>query len=473
MYRTGKYRTSRLATFGFTLIEMAIVLGVAGLLFTGLWRLLATGNAQMRDQATASQQAQLAASINTYLQSSEGQSFMGALAPNTSGPLTLPPLATPAGNAGCAAALGSHGGLCAMLPPGTNVTTANPYGQTYSVQILKDNSATNVAPQTYSFMIMTSGGETISDTSGGRISAMIGNDGGFIYSTDVCTTGSTFANTACGSYGSWSSTWASYGFAAGPGVGHIASRTYYAPSQSLSDYWLARKLVPGDTTFTYNTMQTPMYLNGNAVYFGATAAATTGGGLMNMAAGTLNVQGGTIALGTSGKISGSGDMIVANGANPFVNLSSSTCTKATFNDSTCAAVLSITGDETVSNLLSAHGLYADTFIYQGSDIRLKTNVQNLSDPLNDIMKLKPVSFAYKAGGKESMGVIAQDLEKVYPQLVASGPAGLKAVSYEGLIAPLIGAVQELKKENDELRQELRAQRMYQEKMDGELTKLRH
>ncbi len=81
MYRIGKRRSSHLATLGFTLVEMAIVLGVAGLLFTGLWRLLATGNAQMRDQATASQHAQLAASINTYLQSAEGQTFMAQIRP--------------------------------------------------------------------------------------------------------------------------------------------------------------------------------------------------------------------------------------------------------------------------------------------------------------------------------------------------------------------------------------------------------
>ena len=71
------------------------------------------------------------------------------------------------------------------------------------------------------------------------------------------------------------------------------------------------------------------------------------------------------------------------------------------------------------------------------------------------MKLKPVSFTFKSNGKEGLGVIAQDLEKVYPQLVTKGE-GMKSVNYEGLIGPLIGAVQELKNENDDLRQQLGA-----------------
>ena len=42
-----------------------------------------------------------------------------------------------------------------------------------------------------------------------------------------------------------------------------------------------------------------------------------------------------------------------------------------------------------------------------------------------------------------MGVIAQEVEKVFPQLVATDERGIKRVEYEGLIAPLIEAVKEL------------------------------
>jgi hypothetical protein len=69
------------------------------------------------------------------------------------------------------------------------------------------------------------------------------------------------------------------------------------------------------------------------------------------------------------------------------------------------------------------------------------------------MRLDPVSFVYKRNGQKSLGVIAQDVEKVYPELVGERE-GFKAVNYNGLIAPLLGAVQELKKENDQLKHRL-------------------
>jgi len=49
---------------------------------------------------------------------------------------------------------------------------------------------------------------------------------------------------------------------------------------------------------------------------------------------------------------------------------------------------------------------------------------------------------------------------------------MKAVTYDGLIAPLVGSVQELKKDNDSLRALLKEQMAKQEKLERELEKLR-
>ena len=84
------------------------------------------------------------------------------------------------------------------------------------------------------------------------------------------------------------------------------------------------------------------------------------------------------------------------------------------------------------------------------------------------MRLKPVSFAFKSNGVPGLGVIAQDIEKVYPQLVSEKSDGMKAVNYEGLIAPLIGAVQELKQENDELKKQLQFQEERQQELERKL-----
>jgi hypothetical protein len=66
-----------------------------------------------------------------------------------------------------------------------------------------------------------------------------------------------------------------------------------------------------------------------------------------------------------------------------------------------------------------------------------------------IAKLRGVTWEWRedapADAKEQpgMGVIAQEVEKVFPELVTTDDQGRKKVEYEGLIAPLIEAVKEL------------------------------
>jgi hypothetical protein len=54
-------------------------------------------------------------------------------------------------------------------------------------------------------------------------------------------------------------------------------------------------------------------------------------------------------------------------------------------------------------------------------------------------------------GKKDVGVIAQEIEKVLPEVVHERDTGYKAVNYQKLTALLIEAVKELKEEIDELK----------------------
>jgi len=74
-----------------------------------------------------------------------------------------------------------------------------------------------------------------------------------------------------------------------------------------------------------------------------------------------------------------------------------------------------------------------------------------------MLRLKPVSFAMNDNpGRTEYGLIAQDVEGVFPALVstAADPSGTKSLNYIGLIAPTIKALQELKADNDNLRSEV-------------------
>jgi hypothetical protein len=90
-----------------------------------------------------------------------------------------------------------------------------------------------------------------------------------------------------------------------------------------------------------------------------------------------------------------------------------------------------------------------------SDARLKDNVigLNTSRELEKIMLLTPVAYRRKDLDKRSIGLLAQEVEKVYPQLVIKGSDYL-SLDYSKLVAPLIAAVQQLNKDLKELKSKL-------------------
>ena len=68
-----------------------------------------------------------------------------------------------------------------------------------------------------------------------------------------------------------------------------------------------------------------------------------------------------------------------------------------------------------------------------------------------VRSLRGVSFDWKENGKPSFGLIAQELEKLLPQLVNISEDGIKSVFYNGIIAFLIEAIKQLADEVQELK----------------------
>jgi prepilin-type N-terminal cleavage/methylation domain-containing protein len=80
-----------------------------------------------------------------------------------------------------------------------------------------------------------------------------------------------------------------------------------------------------------------------------------------------------------------------------------------------------------------------------SDIRLKKDIEPLSNSLDQVLKLRGVTYKWKhrvtADKAPQIGFIAQEVEKVYPQVVDTDKlSGLKSIAYEKLIAPVIEAI---------------------------------
>jgi len=85
-----------------------------------------------------------------------------------------------------------------------------------------------------------------------------------------------------------------------------------------------------------------------------------------------------------------------------------------------------------------------------SDAKYKENVEPVSSALNIVGDIQGVSFNWKETGSKSYGIIAQELQKILPELVHNTERGL-SVSYLPLIAILIEAVKEQQKQIDELK----------------------
>jgi hypothetical protein len=91
-----------------------------------------------------------------------------------------------------------------------------------------------------------------------------------------------------------------------------------------------------------------------------------------------------------------------------------------------------------------------------SDERLKENIKKIENPLEAVSKLNGVTYDWKANGKSSVGVIAQDVQKVFPELVKEvqpleGDEKRLTVNYDGLIGVLIESVKELQAEVETLK----------------------
>ncbi len=104
----------------------------------------------------------------------------------------------------------------------------------------------------------------------------------------------------------------------------------------------------------------------------------------------------------------------------------------------------------------AGNVRADAFLTP-SDVRYKENIHVLQDVLSKISQVNAVTYDYKKGmeginaSKKQIGLIAQDLEKVFPELVSTDKDGYKSVDYAKLSAVLLQAVNELAAEMKEMK----------------------
>lgn len=97
------------------------------------------------------------------------------------------------------------------------------------------------------------------------------------------------------------------------------------------------------------------------------------------------------------------------------------------------------------------GVVSATEFSATSDIRVKQDILTIDNALGKVSQLRGVSYKIKDSGLDNIGLIAQEVELVLPQVVRDNDQGFKSVTYGNIVGLLIEAIKELKQEIDELK----------------------
>lgn len=109
--------------------------------------------------------------------------------------------------------------------------------------------------------------------------------------------------------------------------------------------------------------------------------------------------------------------------------------------------LATNGTASFSGTVTSSGNFNST-----SDIRVKENIKPLENSLSKVNQLRAVEYDRTDIRCHQIGVIAQEIEKVYPDFVSTDSEGMKSVSYGQMVSVLIEAVKELSQEVDKLKE---------------------
>ncbi len=131
-----------------------------------------------------------------------------------------------------------------------------------------------------------------------------------------------------------------------------------------------------------------------------------------------------------------------------------TVSNSTASSSKTTGAVKVTGGVGIQGALNVGG---DVTAFASSDERYKDNLQAITNPIDKVKSLTGYTFTWndkheQFNGNDDIGVVAQEVEKVLPEIVDTRDNGYKAVKYEKMVALLIEAVKDQQKQIDELKE---------------------
>jgi hypothetical protein len=327
------------------------------------------------------------------------------------------------------------GDYVASLVAGTNITLTNNSGEGATPTIALTNNSITIAGQSTSL-----GGTITAATIGNAIGAFSGSSQVSHDSTTGYSANRHVDHTAV-------SITAGSGLTGGGDIS--TTRTISIATGGVTNAMLAGsiandKLTNSSVTVTAGTGMS----GGGAVSLGGSITLTNAGVTSNVAGTGISVSGATGAVtitntGVTSNVAGTG--VSVSGATGAVTISIgqavATSSDVRFNSlGVGMAASATTGRIDATN---------DIVAYSSSDRRFKNNIKPIENPLDKINKISGNTFDWNEETKiehgydgNDVGVIAQEIEEVLPQLVQTRESGYKAVKYDKLVALLIEGIKE-------------------------------
>ena len=165
----------------------------------------------------------------------------------------------------------------------------------------------------------------------------------------------------------------------------------------------------------------------------------------------ISLSSGSLQLDVAGDITldaGGGDIVLGDDGTQFGSLTNSSSNLIIKSGSTTAATFS-GANVTFAGTLASGAITSSGDVTAFSDMRIKHDIETIEGALAKVSDMRGVYFK-RNNGEAGTGVIAQEVEKILPEVVHDGE--YKSVAYGNMVGVLIEAIKELKKEVETLKE---------------------
>lgn len=239
-------------------------------------------------------------------------------------------------------------------------------------------------------------------------------------------------------------------------LGYITSSSLsgYATNTQLGSYATNAQL----TSYATTANSLSQFASTTSVQLATLISDETGSGNLVFATSPTLV---TPNLGTPSAVvltnaSGTANNLTANIAN-FINVTDDTTTNATRYPIFANGTSGVISEQISSTKLffnPSTGLLTSTDYNSSSDERLKENIKTVENAVDTISSLRGVTFDWKEGNAKGIGLIAQEVNDVLPDVVTTDENGYMGVKYTNIIGILVEAIKEQQEQINTLKKQI-------------------